>query len=61
MKFETLVENGTNFKVASQNLIKNANFDFTEKDILYGKTRIFLNEKAKIEVDRRLLIIQKKK
>ena len=59
--FNTLVDEGSDFKVLALDLIKNCGVESSEEDILNGTTKIFLNEKFKIMLDKALLIKQKAK
>ena len=49
------------FKQLSRQLVNSCEVKHTEKDLLYGKTRIFLNEKFKTDLDKLLDIRQKQK
>ena len=59
--FKTLVKEGVNFKSLAKTLVGNCEVKHTDNDLLYGKTRIFLNEKFKHELDEMLMIKQEKK
>ena len=59
--FRTFVEEGADFKKISKDLIQFCEIEHTDSDLLYGMSKIFLNEKFKILLDKALLIKQKKK
>ncbi len=59
--FRKLEEQGADFKALCHEVVKYCGIDHSEKDVLYGNKRIFLNEKFKISLDKALLIKQKKK
>ena len=60
-KFTDLVGSSANFKDMDIELLKYCGVPYTDKDVLYGKTRIFLNERFKIDLDKPLYIKQKVK
>ena len=60
-KFADLVTQNVDFTAACKNLLKTCGVPFSEKDVLYGKTRIFLNERFKIAIEKALVIRQKAK
>lgn len=59
--FLQLKQKNADFKILSRSLSKNCGVDSTDKDVLYGATRIFLNERFKIDLDKMLLARQKLK
>lgn len=59
--FLKLVEQGVDFKDLAKKLASNCGVKHTEKDLLYGTSKIFLNEKLKVDLDRMLTIKQKQK
>lgn len=59
--FLMLQAEAADFTSLSKDLLKVCEVGFTEKDLLYGRTRIFLNEKFKIDLEKALLVKQKKK
>ena len=61
VSFNQLVSKGANFLNLSQNLLDSCGISKDESDLLYGKTRIFLNERFKILLDKELVKIQKNK
>lgn len=60
-RFTELVNVQSNFKDMDMDLLKYCGVPFTDKDVLYGKTRIFLNERFKIDLDKALYVKQKVK
>lgn len=61
VSFRELVSKGADFLGLTRSLLDNCGIPMTDEDLLYGKTRIFLNEKFKIELDKELIKIQKNK
>lgn len=59
--FNDLVKENANFLDLCKELLKYCGVEFVDKDLLYGKTRIFLNEKFKIQLDKALMVKQKAK
>jgi myosin-5 len=59
--FNDLVRDNANFLELCKELLKYCGVSFVDKDLLYGKTRIFLNEKFKIQLDKALMVKQKAK
>ena len=59
--FNELVSKEANFLELSKELLRYCGVAFSEKDLLYGKTRIFLNERFKIDMDKALMVKQKAK
>ena len=59
--YRTLVRENANFESLTKEALKNCGIDFTVKDLLFGKTRIFLNEKLKVDLEKALLLKQKQK
>lgn len=60
-RFTILTQNNANFRELDAELLKYCGVQFSEKDLLYGKTRIFLNERFKIDLDKALYEKQKVK
>jgi len=50
--YKTLVENNSDFKQLSKELIKFCGIDHSEKDLLWGKTKIFLNLKFSVALNK---------
>ncbi len=59
--YNSLVEEKANFIQLTKELVQYCDIEHNKQDLLYGKTRIFLNEKFKIVLDKALLIKQEKK
>lgn len=59
--FNKLVSSGADFLKLSTDLINSCGIAFSDKDLLYGRTRLFLNETFKISLDKELIKIQKNK
>jgi myosin-5 len=59
--FRTLSEEGADFKKLSKELIQFCDIPHSENDLLYGTTKIFLNETFKIQLDKALVAKQKTK
>lgn len=59
--YRQLVKDMANFEELSRVLLKSCGIDFTIKDLLFGKTKIFLNEKLKVDLEKALLLKQKQK
>lgn len=59
--FLALVEQNADFKALATALAKECGVEHTEQDLLYGNTRIFLNERFKVSLDQYLTVKQKQK
>lgn len=59
--FNDLVKQNVNFIELCKELLKYCGVPFVDKDLLYGRTRIFLNERFKIDLDKALMVKQKAK
>lgn len=59
--FRVLEEQGVDFKALSRGIFQFVERKPTEKDVLYGQGRIFLQEEYKIHLDKLLLVKQKRK
>lgn len=59
--FRTLQQEQADFKSLTKEILKYCEKQSTDKDVLFGKTKIFLNEGYKIWLDKALLVKQKKK
>lgn len=60
-RYTDLANERPNFKEMNVELLKYCGVAFSEKDVLYGKSKIFLNEKFKINLDKALYQKQKTK
>jgi myosin-5 len=60
-RFTELARKQTSFRDLDSDLLKHCGVPHSDKDLLYGKTRIFLNEKFKIELEKALYVKQKVK
>ena len=52
--YPALQQQGADFRKLAEEVIETCNIDHDEKDILYGKTKILLNEKFKLLLDKAL-------
>lgn len=59
--FSRLEAERANFEELSKTLLAHCGLKITERDLLFGRTRIFLNERLKVELEKALLIKQKQK
>ena len=50
--YKTLVAEGADFRNLSKELINNCGIEHSEKDVLCGKGRVFLNETFKVNLDK---------
>lgn len=59
--FSDLVSRGVNFVDLAKNLVTQCGENVGDEDMLYGKTRIFMNEGFKLRLDKKLADLQKSK
>ena len=59
--FLALVSEGADFKELAKKLASNCGVDHTEKDLLYGINKIFLNDQFKVSLDKALAVKQRQK
>lgn len=59
--FIELENRNANFVQLSRQLIEQSGEEIGEEDMLYGKTRIFMNEGFKVRLDKKLALLQKSK
>ena len=59
--FRNLQKEGAKFKDLARGIFNYVDIKPTDKDVLYGSGRIFLQEDYKIKLDKMLLMKQKKK
>ena len=60
-RFTDLLNKQSNFKDLDSELLRHCGVAHTDKDLLYGKTRVFLNEKFKIDLEKALHVKQRVK
>jgi myosin-5 len=59
--FSKLEAERANFESLSKNLLAHCGIKMTERDLLFGRTRIFLNERLKVDLEKALILKQKQK
>jgi alpha-tubulin suppressor-like RCC1 family protein len=59
--FKTLVKEEADFGVLVKELLKHCGVEFGVKDLLFGKTKVFLNERLKVALERALQLSQRQK
>jgi alpha-tubulin suppressor-like RCC1 family protein len=59
--FRDLVRDNADFIALTKELLAHCGIEFSVKDLLFGKTKVFLNERLKIDLEKALQLKQKQK